>query len=226
MTVPGRGSTVGRTGGWLDLGWCAFHWGSAFRWFGTLRGCSSSCLVYRVFLLFSCKPVEVIQPVVFDNSQLPQISIVAENLEINQIYESIFSDPYIGHSLKFPPLARLNNWINSNIKIIGSENSLKINIIDASIKRFEVQDKEAKTYEEKDIYQYEIYYLIEYNLYNDSNYLIANTSVESFRSTTSGRYISITEKERIIDDLVLESLRDITKESEKLITEYMKDYVI
>ena len=55
-----------------------------------------------------------------------------------------------------------------------------------------------------------------------SNYLIANTSVESFRSTTSGRYISITEKERIIDDLVLESLRDITKESEKLITEYMK----
>ena len=103
---------------------------------------------------------------------------------------------------------------------------MKINIIDASIKRFEAQDKEAKTYEEKDIYQYEIYYLIEYNLYNDSNYLIANTSVESFRSTTSGRYISITEKERIIDDLVLESLRDITKESEKLITEYMKDYVI
>ena len=179
-----------------------------------------------IFLLFSCKPVEVIQPVVFDNSQLPQISIVAENLEINQIYESIFSDPYIGHSLKFPPLARLNNWINSNIKIIGSENSLKINIIDASIKRFEAQDKEAKTYEEKDIYQYEIYYLIEYNLYNDSNYLIANTSVESFRSTTSGRYISIAEKERIIDDLVLESLRDITKESEKLITEYMKDYVM
>ena len=73
-----------------------------------------------ILLLFSCKPVEVIQPVVFDNSQLPQISIVAENLEINQIYESIFSDPYIGHSLKFPPLARLNNWINSNIKIIGS----------------------------------------------------------------------------------------------------------
>ena len=29
-----------------------------------------------------------------------------------------------------------------------------------------------------------------------------------------------------IDDLILESLRDITKESEKLITKYMKDYVM
>ena len=36
----------------------------------------------------------------------------------------------------------------------------------------------------------------------------------------------VNSKERIIDDLILESLRDITKESEKLITKYMKDYVM
>ena len=67
---------------------------------------------------------------------------------------------------------------------------------------------------------------MEFNLYDDSNYLIASTIVESYRSTTSGRFISISETEKIVDDLILESLRDITKESKSLINLYMSEYVI
>ena len=74
-----------------------------------------------------------------------------------------------------------------------AENKLEINILDASIKKIETKNKEAKKYEEKDIFYYEIFYLVEYNLYDDTNYLIASTIVESFRSTTSGRFISIIE---------------------------------
>ena len=98
--------------------------------------------------------------------------------------------------------------------------------MDASIKKIEEQDFKAKKFEEKDIYKYELFYLIEYNLYDDSNFLIASTIVESFRSITSGRFISILEKEKIIDDLILESLRDITKESKRLINLYMSDYIL
>ena len=50
--------------------------------------------------------------------------------------------------------------------------------------------------------------------------------MESFRSTTSGKFISLQEDEKIIDDLILLSLRDFSNESEKLIKQYMKDFVL
>ena len=182
---------------------------------------------FVIFLiLFSCQPIEINESVVFDNDQLSNILINAENIKIIQTYESKFVDPYIDHSLKYPPVERLRSWIQTNVNPFGKNNQLKINILDASIKKIEEQDFKAKKFEEKDIYKYELFYLIEYNLYDDSNFLIASTIVESFRSITSGRFISILEKEKIIDDLILESLRDITKESKKLINLYMSDYIL
>ena len=47
----------------------------------------------------------------------------------------------------------------------------------------EIDNVNAKKYEEKTIFKYDVF-LVEYELY-DSNYLIANTTVESSRSTTS-----------------------------------------
>ena len=108
----------------------------------------------------------------------------------------------------------------------GLKGELKINILDASIKKIEEQNLKAKKFEETDIYKYELFYLIEFSLYDDTNYLIASTIVESFRSTTSGRFISILETEKIINDLILESLRDITKESKRLLNLYMSDYIL
>jgi len=177
-------------------------------------------------ILISCKPIEIIEPVVFDNDQLSSISINAKNIDVEQTYELKFADPYIDHSLKYPPIERLKSWIQTNVNLLGYNNKLKVNILDASIKKTEEQDLKAKKFEEKDIFKYELFYLIEFNLYDDSNYLIASTIVESYRSTTSGRFVSILETEKIIDDLILESLRDITKESKSLINLYMSEYVI
>ena len=178
------------------------------------------------FVLLSCQPIEIIEPVVFDNDQLSSISINAGNIEIEQTYESKFADPYIDHSLKYPPVERLKSWIQTNVNTFGKKNELKINILDASIKKIEEQNLKAKKFEETDIYKYELFYLIEFSLYDDTSYLIASTIVESFRSTTSGRFISILETEKIIDDLILESLRDITKESKRLINLYMSEYIL
>ena len=51
-------------------------------------------------------------------------------------------------------------------------------------------------------FKYEIFYLLEFNLFDDSANLIASTLVEASRSTTSGLYISIQEKEKIVDNLI------------------------
>ena len=178
------------------------------------------------FVLLSCQPIEVIEPVVFDNDQLPTISINALNVEIKETYDPKFSDPYIDYSLNNPPIERLKFWIQDNVNTFGKENKLIINILDASIKKTEEQNIKAKKFEEKNIYKYELFYLINFNLYDDTNYLIASMTAESYHSTTSGIFISIFDKERIIDELILECLRDITKESKKLVNLYMSDYIL
>ena len=91
------------------------------------------------FVLLSCQPIEIIEPVVFDNDQLSSISINAKNIEIEQTYEPKFVDPYIDYSLKHPPVERIKSWIQTNINSFGKNNQLKINILDASIKKTEEQ---------------------------------------------------------------------------------------
>tara|TARA_Y100001970_G_C14181663_1_gene830169 strand:+ start:527 stop:1087 length:561 start_codon:yes stop_codon:yes gene_type:complete len=179
-----------------------------------------------LFFLFGCQSSEIIEKTVFDNSQLEKITISGKNLEINELYESKFTDEYIDHSLTNPPILRLKSWIKDNINTFGNENILVINILDASLKRTEENNIDAKKFDDKIIYKYELFYLVEYNLYDDLNYLISNTTVEGFRSTTSSKYISLQETEQIIDDLILLTLIDFTNESKKLIQIYMKEYLL
>ena len=83
-----------------------------------------------------------------------------------------------------------------------------------------------KNFDEKINYKYELFYLIEFNLLDDSRNLIATTLVETSRSTTSGMYISINEKENIINDLIYQSLEDLTSETETLLKKYMDEYIL
>ncbi len=178
------------------------------------------------FFLSSCKPMESLENFVFDNTQLNSFLFSANQITIKQTYQPIFEEPYIDHSIFNSPSDRLNNWINENISSFGNENLLEINILDASIKRHEQRDEKAKTLESKELYKYELFFLIEFALYDNSNYLIATTNVESFRSTTSSKFISINEKDRIIDELIFESLNDISNEAEKYLNLYMSDYLL
>ncbi len=55
-------------------------------------------------------------------------------------------------------------------------------------------------------------------------YLLANTTVESSRSTTSHKFISLNETELIINDVITKSLLDFTNESKSMIQLYMQEY--
>ena len=84
---------------------------------------------------------------------------------------------------------------------------------------------DAKKYEEKTIFKYEVFYLVEYELYDNSNYLIATTTVETSRSTTSQKYISLNETEIIINDLLVSAMKDYINETKNQFSIYMKDYL-
>jgi len=183
-------------------------------------------IIILFFILVSCQPIEVLDDVIFDYNQLPKISINAKEKLVNEVYEINYTEPYIDDSIKVSPISRLNDWISQNISIFGSENNITINIIDASIKKTERENKEKKKFHEKTEYFYKIHFLIEFHLYNDSNFLLATINVETNRTTTSGKFISLNEKEFILDTLILNALRDISVKSEKLLRTHMSEYLL
>ena len=182
-------------------------------------------IIFFVFIN-ACQQTNITESVVFDNNRFSKISINAKEIEINKIYKAIYSEPYIDHSLINPPVQRLEDWVYENVKIFGKKNKLEINIIDASIKKSEIENQDSEKLQEKNIFKYELFYLVEYNLLTDTNYLIASTIVESKQTTTSGRHISILEKEKITDKLIWNSLQNLSNKSENLIKQYMADYIL
>ena len=76
------------------------------------------------FILLSCQPIEIIEPVVFDNDQFSSISINAKNLENHKFfkrdvlyYHDKVKNVYVYYQLlllylqeKKPPRLRLKGW--------------------------------------------------------------------------------------------------------------------
>ena len=183
-------------------------------------------IFFLLFFIFSCQPVELLDEVIFAYNQLPKISINTKEKLINEVYEINYIDPYIDHSIKNPPILRLKDWISQNISIFGSQNKLIINIVDASLKKTERENKDKKKYQEKTEFFYEIYFLIEFELYDDNNFMLATINAETERTTTSGKFISLSEKERILDTLILEALIDISVKSDELFETHMSEYLL
>ena len=181
---------------------------------------------FILLFIFSCQPIEKIDSIVFDNSQFFKFDLLSSSIEINEVFEKKISDPFIGHTLKVNPSQRIINWVNDNFKAMGNENVFNVTILDASLSQIEFKNNNAKNFDEKTNYKYELFYLIEFNLYDDSRNLVATTIVETSRSTTSGLYISIQEKEKIINDLVYQSLSDLSKESGLQLLKYMGNFVL
>jgi len=183
-------------------------------------------IIIFVYFLFGCQPIELTQEVVFDNSILNKFNIVAEEKIINNLYEVKYDDKHIDHSLEIPPSVRLNNWLEESFIIFGNENKFTINILDASIIKIERENTNKKKYEGKTEFFYEITFMMEYILYNDDENILATTKVQTKRSTTSSIYISLNEKELIIDTMILDALKDISNKSDELIKKHMAKFII
>ena len=180
--------------------------------------------LFLLLFILACEPVEIISPLEYDISKLAIISINSNKIIVNSDYNPVFSEFNIEDQLKNPPILLIQNWVKQNIRSFGNQNEFVINILDASITKKEIDNLEAKKYEEKTIYLYEVFFLVEYELYDDAGYLLANTTVESSRSTTSQIFISLNETELIINDLVNKSLIDFTNETKSMIQLYMQEY--
>ena len=190
-------------------------------------------LRFKFFLLsfftlgiFSCQPIEMLDKIAFDYKLLPTIEISAKQINIIELYELKYAEPYIDYSLDDPPSEYLIKWFKNNINKIGTQNKLVINILDASLSKIEILNEKAKKYDEQSVFLFDLIFLVEYILLDDSDFILAKTIVEANRTTTSGKFISIMESNLIIDNLILESLRDFSFKTEELIQIYMRNFVL
>ena len=56
--------------------------------------------------------------------------------------------------------------------------------------------------------------------------MLATINAETERTTTSGKFISLNEKERILDTLILDALIDISLKSDELLKTHLSEYLI
>ena len=182
-------------------------------------------LTVILFFVLSCQPVEILKPVAIDISNFEKISINTKEIEINTKYNPVFAKNNIEDQIQNPPIDIMIKWNKENIIKLGNENKLVINILDASITKNEIENIDAKKYDEKTIFKYELFFLVEYELYDNTGFLKANTTVETSRSTTSQKYISLNETEIIINDLLNLAMRDYINETKKQLSIYMGDYL-
>ena len=120
----------------------------------------------------------------------------------------------------------MNQWFENNVNIFGNENTFSINIIEASLKKTKVENKNNKKYQDKIIFLFEVNFLVEFILYDNSNSVMANTIVESKRSITSSRHISINDVEKITEILIFNCLKDFSKKSNELMRIHLSQFIL
>ena len=185
-------------------------------------------VIISLLVLSSCQNTQLLEDVVFDNSLLNKITVNAENKEINVSYETTLDEPFIDHVMETLPTTRIIFWLENNISNFGTENKLVIDIQNASIVRKDINSERnvAGIVKKQNEYLYELNLEVFFILYNDSSQILATTKTEVLHSTTSSKFISLNERERILDNLTKDALRELSNKSVELLKLHMSAYIL
>ena len=191
---------------------------------------SISLTIICLFIILSCQKTELLDEVVFDNSLLNKISLNVAEKKIIISYETTLNEPFIEHVMQTSPSARVLTWLDKNIINFGTVNKIIIDIKKASIIRKEIEGKVevalAGVTKKQNQYLYELNFEVLFILYNDTDHVLATTKAEVFRTTTSSKLISLNERDRILDNITLNSLIDLSDKSFELLKIHMSEYML
>ena len=79
-------------------------------------------LILILFTVLSCQPVEILKPVEINISNFEKISINTKEIEINTIYNPIFSKNNIEDQIKNAPIDLMIKLNEENIIKLGNQN--------------------------------------------------------------------------------------------------------
>lgn len=179
-----------------------------------------------ILSLLSCQTNEIATNISFNYDDIGKITISSREKKINNLYKSKYNSPYIDHSLPKPSVYFLNQWFKNNINTIGAENYFSMNIIESSLKKTEVENTSKKKYQEKKLFLFEINFIVEFILYDNLGIILSKTTVESSRSITSSKYVSINDVEKITKILIFNCLKDFSKKTDELMNIHFSEFIL
>ena len=185
------------------------------------------CLFIFIFLQ-SCQSIEEFNKITFDYLQFEKLTFLANEMEIKNNYQPSFNEPYVDHLATSTPSKRFIEWVEQNVKVLGSENKLVIIIKEASITKSKFKNKE-KVYgiiKKPEEIKYELNYDVLFVIYDDFEKIIGKSDVQVVRSITSEHSISLAKRDQVLEDLIYNSLKDLTFKSEESVNKFIKMYVL
>ena len=68
--------------------------------------------------------------------------------------------------------------------------------------------------------------MVSFVLYDDTDQVLSTVNTNVTRSTTSSKFISLNERDYILDNITLNSLKDQSKKSVELSKKHMFEYIL
>ena len=187
-------------------------------------------IFFTIIVIFfhSCKTVEKTNNIVFDYEQFSKITFLSSEIEIVNEFNQQFEEPYLDHLVNKGTNSRLTDWLNGNILGIGNENKLLISIIDSAVQGNKIPSttKLVGIFKKPDEIEYLLNLDVNFFIYDDSNNLLGKTNVKLKRTTTSASRISLSERDRILEDLIYISIKEYTIKVEENVNKYLKSFVL
>lgn len=160
--------------------------------------------------------------------QSPTLIFAASRVESLTDFQPSFAAPHIEHMLAQPPARVAERWARDRLRHDASQpNTVQVHIRDASV----IEQDIAKTpglrgnFTTDQVARFEVSIAITIELRNERGFRLGEVTGTAKRSNTLSEKATLNDRERLIHDLIRQTMIDVDAQLEKNARAYMPLYV-
>lgn len=180
-------------------------------------------------LLFACEtpsPVQKLPQISFKDR--PQIALDVSRVTVISEYQAPIKDPNVEHLFPTPPEHAVRRWAEDRLKSAGNGGKeARVIIQDASVIETQLStDKGFKdAFKNEQAQRYDAKLSVAVQIRDDRGMPMAEVSARVSRSQSVGEKITLNEREKIWFEMTDSMMKDIDRELEAQIRQYMPAYI-
>lgn len=192
-----------------------------------IRGLAALGLTVLLAACSSGPPERLFLPeITFEQS--PKLTFAASNVETVVEYQPSAQPPHVELSIPQPPLVVAQRWARDRVALDNSQQ----HTVRVIIKKASVTDTDLKktpglrgNFTEDQIARFDTDVEMAVELRDARGFRLAEASASARRATSMSEKANLNDRDRIIHDLVRETMMDVNRELERNIRQYMALYV-
>ncbi|HEX6958649.1 MAG TPA: hypothetical protein VF194_11745 [Ferrovibrio sp.] len=191
-----------------------------------VRGLAALGLTILLVGCSSTPPRPVLQEITFE--QYPKLTFTASNVETVVEYQPTAQPPHIELEIPQPPLVVAQRWARDRVALDNTQpNTVRVVIRKAAVTEADLKKTPGLrgnfTTDQVARIDTEVEMAVE--LRDGRGFRIAEASASARRSNSIGEDATLNDRDRIIHDLVRETMMDVNRELERNVRQYMPLYV-